>query len=269
MLKAVLESDQSIPAIPSIRGLLRSIAAEDGVLRNDAGSFDALATSLTTEKNWTPSAKTISFFDNCACRIARQPVQYQDLANEMNASDAAICLLPFCIAEQWPFVTGNENVADQKNIAEWVIRLLALLTRAGEDTDVIHKVHSQILNGTNDATLKRNLREGYEQRLKEIVAPLQSKGIEVVASVFNFPSIGGDANKHVALEAIFGPQLKGMQSMETLERFNHEDVEAVVASGRLGRLCRSLSSFVEETRRQGFMTLQGMKKQIEVRRATK
>jgi nucleolar pre-ribosomal-associated protein 1 len=265
MLKAVLEADQSIPAISSIRHLLRKIAAEDGVLVNGTGDFDALAISLTGEDDWAPSAKSFSFFDNCACRIAKQPVHYEDLAAKTNANYGAVCLLPFCIAEQWPFVIEAGDVDRQKSIAEWIVRLLALLTHTGEDEGPIQEVHSQIVNATKDVALKRFVKKAYRKGLREAVAGPQPKVVgsglvkaklSPVIEAFNAPIAPGMA---------FGPRAKVMESMEGLERLVNEDVEAAVANGRLGRLCRSLSSLVEETRRQGFITLQGMMTQIEVR----
>lgn len=265
MLKAVIEADQSKPAIPSIRDLLQKTAAEDGILVNDSDSFDALVTSLTKENDWIPGAGTMSFFDNCACRIARQPVHYQDIASRTNASGAAICLLPFCIVEQWPFVTRSEDLDEQENIAEWITRLLALLARSGKDTGMTHELHSQIQNATIEASLKKTLKKSYTRRLGEKVAQMRPKELKRVAHDSEVPSFRKALNTSAALDAAFERSPKAMESMEGLERLDREDLEVVVAKGRLGRLCRSLSSSVEETRKQGFVTLQAVTKQIEVR----
>jgi nucleolar pre-ribosomal-associated protein 1 len=265
ILKAVLEADQSMPAISSIKHLLRKIAAEDGVLVNGLGDFDALAISLTREDDWAPSAKSFSFFDNCACRIARQPVHYEDLAAKLNATHGVVCLLPLCIAEQWPFVTEAEDLDNQKNIAEWIVRLLALLTHAGEKGGVIQEVHSQIVNAIKDAALKRGVKRAYQKRINETVARLQRNDIGGALDKVKLSPAIGDFNAPVVPGTDFEPRAKRMESMEGLERLNDEDIETAVASGRLGRLCRSLSSFAEETRRQGFITLQGMMARIKVR----
>ena len=268
MLKAVLEADESIPAISSIKHLLKKIVAEDGVLVNKTGDFDALAISLIGEDDWAPSAKSFSFFDNCACRIARQPVHYEDLAAKMNASYGAVCLLPFCVAEQWPFVTEAEDVDHQKSIAEWIVRLLALLTHAGEDEGVMQEVHSQIVKATKDAALKRFVKKAYQKRVKrlhETVTRQQPKDVGSGLDKAKFSPLVEGFDAAIVPGMTFGPRAKVMEFMEGLERLVDEDVEAAVANGRLGRLCRSLSSFVEETRRQGFITLQGMMTRIEVR----
>lgn len=265
MLKAILEADQSIPAIPPIRHLLRTIAAEDGVLLDDLQYFDALVTSLTGENGWTPSARIISFFDNCACRIARQPVHYEDLVEGTNANVAAICLLPYCIAEQWPFVIGIEDRDDQKEIAEWIARFLVHLIRAGEEAEMIDALHCQIVSSTSDAALKKDLKKAYQRRTEESLPQVRSRGLKRVTRESHMTSVHGAASPHVAPKRALEPQYRAMESMEGLERLNHEDLEAVVGNGRLGRLCKSLSSLVEETRRQGFVTLQGVMKQIEVR----
>jgi len=228
-------------------------------------------TSLTRENGWVPSAKTISFLDKCACRIARRPVHYADLAAELNANDVVISLLALSIVEQWPFVTGSKDLDEQKDVAEWITRLFVLLTRAGEDRDVIHELHSRTVNGTDDAALKRTLKKAYQKRSKEAVSQRQPEELRGSANKSCVIPVGEAPSTSIALEATFVPQTNGMESgmelMEGLERLDHEDLEEVLANGRLGQLCRSLSSFVEETRRQGFMTLQGMMKHIEVRRA--
>ena len=269
MLKAVLQADQSIPAIPSIKRLLSRIVAEEGILLDNPEYFDALVNSLTSENDWTPTAGTISFFDNCAYRIARQPVHYEDLAMETKASGSAVCLLPVCVAEQWPFVANNENIDDRKVIAGWIARLFALLIHAGQHRDVIDRLHNQIVNASRDAELERNLNKAYQTRLEEAVTQTQPKDIGRVANEFDILPLDGALNAPVVSTATFEPQAKGMESMEGLDRLNYEDFEAVVADGRLGRLCRSLSSFMEETRRLGFVTLQGVMKRTEVRRAKK
>jgi hypothetical protein len=265
MLKAVLEADQSIPAISSIKKLLRKIVAEDGVLVNEMGDSDALAISLTREDNWAPSAKSFSFFDNCACRITRQPVHYEDLAARVNVSHGPVSLLPFCIAEQWPFVMEAEDVDPQKSIAEWIIRLLALLTHAGEDEGVIQEVHSQIVKATKDPLLKRFVKKVYQKRLHETLAREQPKDVESSLNQAKLSPLLEAFDAPVVPGITFEPRAKVMETMEGLERLVNEDVETAVASGRLGRLCRSLSSLVEETRRQGFIILQGTMTRIEVR----
>lgn len=265
MLKAILNADQSIPAIPSIRRILGRIAAEHGVLPADPNYFDALVTSFMTEDEWKPCAQTISFFDKCACRIAQQPVHYQDLALDTTADGTSICLLPFCLAEQWPFLFETENLDGQKNVAVWVTRILVLLTRAGASSVVIEQLHSQIMKATTDSALKRKLEKSYARRLKKKSLNLQNEEGERVVDESDTTAVSGSRATPFLLETTFELQPKGMESMEGLERLNHEDIEDVVASKRLGRLCRSPSSIVEETRRQGYMTLQGMMKQIEVR----
>lgn len=208
------------------------------------------------------------FFDNCACRIARQPVHYEDLAAEMNGSGSAICLLPFCVLEQWPFVTENEDLDDQKNIAEWISRLLVLFMHAGEDRDVMQQIHSQIVGSAKDTALRKILTKAYQTMLKERVVELQPELIGEAANISDTLSDNGASTARVAPMVTFEPLPNRLESMEGLERLNREDIEEVVANGRLGQLCRTLSSGVEETRRQGFMTLQGVIKQIEVRSTT-
>jgi nucleolar pre-ribosomal-associated protein 1 len=265
MVKAILEADQSIPAIPSIRHLLGKIAAEHGVLVNDSNYFDVLVTSFTPQKDWMPSDQTISFFDNCACRIAQQPVHYEDLVAQMPATDAAACLLPFCIAEQWAFLGATKHQDNKKSIAGWITRFFVLLARIGEDRSMIRELHNQIENATNDAALKKGFKKVYEKMSKETSAHLRPKVSERMSDESALLLASGARKTRVALEETFGPRPKEMETMEGLERLNHQDVEAVVANGRLGQFCRSLSATMEETRREGFMALQWMMKQIEVR----
>ena len=224
--------------------------------------------SLTTGQDWKASPKTFLFFDNCACRIARQPVHYEDLAAEMSGSGSAICLLPFCVLEQWPFVTENEDLDDQKNIAGWISRLLVLLIHAGEDRDVMQQIHSQIVGSAKDIALRKSLTKAYQMRLKESDVDLQPELIGEVVNISDTLSDNGASTARVVPMVTFEPLPNRLESMEGLERLNREDIEEVVANGRLGELCRTLSSGVEETRRQGFMTLQGVIKQIEVRSTT-
>jgi nucleolar pre-ribosomal-associated protein 1 len=264
MLKAVVETDQSLPAIPSIKHLLRRISVEHGILLDDLPCFDALVTSLTQDGNWTPNPKTISFFDNCASRIARQPVQYGDLAADENSDNAAICLLASCIAEQWPFATEIEGRDDQDNLAEWISRLFVLLIHAGEERDELQKLHIQIVDATNDPALSESLQNTYQTRLRRADAPQQLIESEKVVDESN--PLPNDESRNIrnTLETAFEPQPRRTESVGGLERLNQNDLEALVANGRLSSLCRTLSSSVEETRRQGFVALQRITKQIVV-----
>ncbi len=231
-------------------------------------TFDSLVISLSAGQDWRASPKTFSFFDNCACRIARQPVHYEDLAVQMNSSASAICLLPVCVAEQWAFVTSIEDSDDQKNIAEWTSRLLVLLMHAGEDREVMQQIHSQILDSANDTALRKSLIRVYQKMLKEKIFELQPVSVEEVVSIPDMVPNNGAFTARIAPLVTFEPPLDRLESMKGLERLNRADIEEAVANGRLARLCRALSSEVEETRRQGFMTLQEVIKQIEVGSAT-
>ena len=265
MLKAMLDVDQSMSPIPSIRNLLRMIAVEHGIL-DDPSYFDGLATSLMRDQHWFPSSKAVAFFDNCACRIAWQPAHYEDLATEVQGDRIAMCLLPFCIAEQWPFVVANEEVKEQENIAEWISRLLILLTRAGEAEDVIQEVRDRMVNATSEAATKSILRKSDRKELRNGTTQEQCQEISLPAGESNSPTVAEASHTPSAVEAIFEPRSKRIEFTEGIERLHQEDIGEVVVSGRLGRLCRSLSSLEDETRRQALTTLQGILKQIEVRR---
>jgi nucleolar pre-ribosomal-associated protein 1 len=264
MLKAVLEADQSTPAIPSIRHLLKIIAVEHGLLPDSLDYFDVFMTSLLPEKNWSPGRKTISFFDNCASRIARQPAHYEDLAAKTKGDRPAMCLLPFCVSEQWPFVIAAEEAKDRENIAGWISRLLMLLTSAGEDENVIQALRNQMVTATNEATICSILRKAGRKGMKKIYTQEQIQGVGHVAARTNSPSPAAASHDLVALETTFERQPKRAESMEGLERLHQEELGEVIANGRLGRLCGSLSSLEDETRRQALITLQSMLRQIEV-----
>lgn len=215
-----------------------------------------------------PSTKLLSYFDNCAGRIARRPVHYADLATEKNASNTAFSLLPLCIAEQWNFVIQNEDPCDQEDIALWITRLFALLARAAGNKNLIDELHTQIVDATTDAALKRTINRAYQEMLEERGAqpPAVTSG-RIDNGSDRLPN-SGTSNTHVATMATYESQAKEMEFLKGLERLGPEDLEPAVTNGRLGRLCRSLSSPVEQIRRQGFMTLQGIMKQIEVRTST-
>lgn len=263
MLTAVLGVDQSITAIPSIRQLLRRIAVEHGILPDRLDCFDALANSLTPERNWKPSTKTISFFDNCAGRIARQPVHYEDLAAEKNVGNAVFCLLPICIVEQWTFAIKNEDLDGQMEIALWISRLFAHLASTAGDKDLIQELHSQIVDATADAALKREISKAYQEIAERKDAKSYPTALGPADNGSNPLPVSDAPDTLIAREAIIEPKMQDMEWTEGLERLVHENLEEVVADGRLSRVCRSLSSPAEETRRQGFVTLQGTMKQIE------
>jgi nucleolar pre-ribosomal-associated protein 1 len=264
MLKAVVGADQSVPAIPTIKNLLRIIAVEDGVLLSDPAYFDALLDSFSTKDDWAPGTKTIAFFDNCASRIARQPVHYEDLVAETRSDAGVICLLPFCIAEQWHFAIKSADSDAQVNLAEWIVRLFVLIERAGEDKDVLLGLYTQIVHSTKDAIVKQGLKKAHQSQMKENIGEEQAGDLAPGLSELEETRIGRISKEPVLPEAIFKPQSKRIETMVGLDRLAVENLEEVVTDGRLGRLCQTLSSSVEETRRQGYMTLQAMMKPIEV-----
>lgn len=264
MLKAVLDTDPSILAVRSIKRLLNGVLVEHGILPSEPAYFDALVTSLTPEEVWLPSTKTINFFDSCASRIARQPVHYEDLAAELDGNGVTTCLLPICIAEQWPFVLRDQDLGGQENVGEWIMRLLVLLKYAGENPDVLTQLSNQIVNATNDAALKQKFRKAYERRPERTVYLQKPEEAGREASVP--PSTTTDEVPAIktVLQTAFEQRPRKVETIEGLERLYEEDLEELIADRRLARLCRSLSSPAEETRRQALVTLQRLTKQIEV-----
>lgn len=264
MLKAMLDANQSMSPIPSIRNLLRIIAVEHGILLDGSSYFDGLVTSLMRAQDWVPSSKAVAFFDNCACRIARQPAHYEDLATQVQGHRGPMCLLLFCIAEQWPFVVANEAGEGQENIAEWICRLLILLTGDGEAEDVIQELRDRMVNATDEAATRRIFRKSDWREFKNRITQEKLQEISLLAGEDNLPTVAEDSHPPFTIEALFEPRSKRIDFIEDLERLHQEDIGEVVVSGRLGRLCRSLSSFEEETRRQALIALQGILKQVEV-----
>ena len=265
MFKAVLEADPSTPAIPSIRHLLKILSVEHGLVLDGPNYFDGLVRSLLPDEIWVLGRETVCFFDNCASRIARQPAHYEDLAAVARRNGHTMGLLPFCIAEQWPFVTVNKGAKECENIAEWISRLLMLLIRAGEDKDTIGTLRSQMMAATKESQFSNILRKTDWKILRNMNIQERVPSGRGAAAQPHSPQLAQGRDTSVAkMEAVFGRQLKRIETIAGLERLHQEELGEVLANGRLGRLCRCLSSLEDETRRHAFLTLQGMLRQIEV-----
>jgi nucleolar pre-ribosomal-associated protein 1 len=264
ILKAVLEADQSIPTVPSIKRLLRSILVEYGVIPQNPLYYDALEMSLKPEKGWAPDMQTFAFFDNCSCRIARQPVHYDDITADFSNHSATVGTLPACISEQWSYLVAKEDVREAKNTAEWVARLLALFTIAEGNTSLIHNFHNRILDSTKDPRIRQLLEEKVREQRKTIARLDQHEKEEVHAKVSDSQPNDGGVDTNLEHELTFEAPLKRTETMEGLGSINQQDLEELVTTGSLGRHFECLSSLSEEIRRQAFVSLIGLTKSMEV-----
>ena len=262
MLKIAVGLDPENPLREEIKSLLTGLLVENGLVQEKFRAFNPLLTSLLTSENWSPQLATFKFVDSCIARLVRQPVHYQDLAElrlSRNSSQRPCSLLTTCVVEQWPFVARNENSETQKNIVEWIARFTRALSMvASSGKSDMYNVGDEMMEAVEGQS-KSFVAKAFEKEAKRapLLSPLEIHHEAQTNGVAESPATE-EKQPHVALGDMLGSISRSAESLEGLDRWDKEDLESAISSGRLGRLLHCMGSEEEEIRRQTFLLLRGL-----------
>lgn len=240
-----------------IYDLLRAVLVENSVLKNSASSFAALTSSLEASASELLD-NSLSFLDNCICRVAKKPVHYQDMvASLFENTSGPVSLLIATIVEQWPFVVKNKDTEATAGIATWIAKFSRELKQAGEDSNALRMALDKIL----EATGNKKARSPLKKALKEISKTEEDHDSDDSSNNGQRGSIQktsptlGDNVQSVDLIEIFGSLPTEGKTHHELQRWEKEELVVAVEEGHAAALILCLCSEYEEVRRQAFMNL--------------
>ncbi|PWY79262.1 hypothetical protein BO70DRAFT_430053 [Aspergillus heteromorphus CBS 117.55] len=243
----VLVSATSRDSLREIDSLSRTVLTEASVLQQPS-SFPALLSSFETT-DAEKLQRQLSFFDNCACRIAKKPVHYQDLVDaSLQGASSPVSPLVAAITEQWPFITKAGDAETESAVATWVARVLGNLKRAGEDAKALKAARDQLVECAENKKSK--------SMLKKALKDTEDDGADTVMEDATSPDAAAAAEKEeVDLDEIFGTLPTEGTTHNELRRWEKDELEVSVEQGRIAELMLCLCSEHEEVRRQAFANI--------------
>jgi nucleolar pre-ribosomal-associated protein 1 len=248
ILKVLVEtSDKDSSRRISI--LLRTVLAENFVLRNSPQSFNSLLSSLEDSETETLH-KQLVFFDNCVSRVAKKPVHYVDLLESLS-EDAASELSPLvaAIVEQWPFVVKAGDETTELVIGSWIAKLFGQLKQGGESASALKAARDSLV----EATETKKTRSQFKKCLKETEGVDDEDKMDIDSAPTQPPL--ADKTAAVDLDEIFGFLPTEGTTHNALTKWERVDEEEAVEQGHLAELMLCLCSEHEEVRRQAFANL--------------
>ncbi|PYH97549.1 hypothetical protein BO71DRAFT_373158 [Aspergillus ellipticus CBS 707.79] len=236
----VLVTAASRDSLSEIDGLLRTVLTESSILQRPS-SFPALLSSFETSDS-AKLQRQLAFFDNCACRIAKKPVHYQDL---VDASFQGVSPLVAAVTEQWPFVIKAGDAEAESAVAAWIAKMLGNLKRAGVDAKALKAARDKLMdcaeNKKSKSTLKKALKDTEDDG-----------GDTVMEDATSQEATAAGEKEEVDLDEIFGTLPTEGTTHNELHRWEKDELEVSVEQGRIADLMLCLCSEHEEVRKQAF-----------------
>lgn len=229
--------------------LLRTVLAENFVLRNSPQSFNSLLSSLEDSETTTLHQQLV-FFDNCVSRVAKKPVHYVDLLEPLS-EDAANELSPLvpAIVEQWPFVVKSGDETNELAVGSWIAKLFTQLKQGGESTSALKAARDALV----EATETKKVRSQFKKCLKETEDADDEDKMDLDSDPVQPASSG--KTEEVDLDEIFGFLPTEGTTHNALHKWERLDEEEAVEQGHIAELMLCLCSEHEEVRRQAFSNL--------------
>lgn len=236
-------------SLQEIATLLSTVLAENSILQSSSASFNSLLSSFEGSDSEQLHSQ-LGFFDNCACRLAKKPVHYQDLIGSLSDSAAgSVSSLFAAVSEQWPFVVKNGDGAIESSVGSWIAKALGKFKQAGENTKALKSVRDGCLEATKNKKTKSVLKKalkGIEETEDDVKMHDSAKDISQTSPT---------EEQEVDLEDIFGPLPTEGTTHNALQKWEKDDLEVSVDQGRIADLMLCLCSEHEEVRRQAFANL--------------
>ncbi|KAL3475134.1 ribosome 60S biogenesis N-terminal-domain-containing protein [Aspergillus californicus] len=221
--------------------LLRNVLSEHSVL--SSSSFSSLLSCFESSNSETLQYQ-LAFFDNCACRIAKKPVHYQDLLGSLVDKPEKLSPLVAGAIEQWPFVFKAGDASAEKAVGEFVAHLLGKLHSAGEDLRGLKAARDTLVNATEDKKLKSRLKKalkGCEDAKEDVASAEQTSSSK--------------EKQDVDLEGMFGALPVEGTTHNGLTRWEQKELDMSLEEGRVAELLLCFCSEHEEVRRQALANM--------------
>ncbi|KAJ5098703.1 hypothetical protein N7532_005704 [Penicillium argentinense] len=245
VLKVLIEtSDRDSSRRISV--LLRSVLVESSILQNSPLSFNALLTSIEDVGSETLQ-KQLVFIENCLSRVAKKPVHYLDLIENLSkgATDTTSSFVA-AIVEQWPFIVKAGDESTEAAVGSWISKLLGQLNQAGESPAALKSARDALV----EVTKTKKVRSSFKKCLRE--TDDAESGDKMDIDTTPVTSIATSKRPEVDLDEIFGFLPAEGTTHNALHRWEKEDLEVAVEQGQVAELMLCLCSDHEEVRRQAF-----------------
>ncbi|KAL4821447.1 ribosome 60S biogenesis N-terminal-domain-containing protein [Aspergillus spinulosporus] len=238
----VLINTSSEGSFKEIHRLLANVLIEYSVIR--PSSFPALLSSFGSS-DCEPQHQ-LAFFDNCACRVTKKPVHYQDLLGSLVHTPELLSPLVAAVIEQWPFVLKAGNDSAKTDVGEFIVKLLRNLHSTGESLEGLKAAQDELVNATDDRKLK--------SRFKKALKGCGEDEKEEPNPEFEPSKPPSSALKkewqNIDLKEIFGSLPAEGTTHNELYRWDQKEVAESLEEGRIAELLLCLCSKHEEIRRQ-------------------
>ncbi|KAI2920464.1 hypothetical protein CBS147371_3149 [Aspergillus niger] len=247
ILKVLVET-ASRYSLREIDQLLRTVLTEYSVLQNPS-SFPAILSSFEISDS-EKLQRQLSFFDNCACRIAKKPVHYQDLVDSLfEGFSSPVSPLVAAVIEQWPFVVKSGDPAVESAVVAWIAQTLGSLKRAGENAKALKSARDKLVESAENKKSK----SAFKKALKDIEDAEEDHEMDIDAPSQDTTTTA--KKEEVDLEEVFGTLPTESTTHNELHRWEKEDIEVAVEQGRIAELVLCLCSAYEEVRKQAFTSI--------------
>jgi nucleolar pre-ribosomal-associated protein 1 len=243
-----------------IENLLTTVLRENSIIQSSS-AFSSLLSSFDATDSENIQHQ-LAFFDNCACRIAKKPVHYDDLLSSLtDGENKPTSFIVAAITEQWPFVAKNGNAAAELAVSTWIARLLGKLKQAGEDLKILKAARDSVLQTVESKQLKSALKKA----LKDTDEAANNDGMSQNGESRSEAHAQKDKAAQVDLREIFGTLPTESKTHNELHKWEKEELEIAVEQGRISDLMLCLCSEHEEVRRQAFANLNRFMAKLRVR----
>lgn len=249
VMKVLVEAS-SQESLGDIYRLLRSVLVEHSILQS-ASSFTALVSSFDTSDSANLHHQ-LAFFDNCACRIAKKQVHYQDLVGSFTKDQSKpTSSIAAAMSEQWPFVIKSGDANAQIAVCAWAAQVLGRLKQAGEDSKTLKGVRDSLMDAADNKKVKSTLKKA----LKEHEDSSPDHGKKELNVDQEAARAAENEQPRVDLLEMFGPLPVESDTRNELHKWDKEEMEVSIEQGRVAELLVCLCSEHEEVRRQAFSNI--------------
>ncbi|KAL6235628.1 hypothetical protein BDW75DRAFT_208924 [Aspergillus navahoensis] len=226
-----------------IHRLLANVLIEYSVIH--PSSFSALLSSFVSS-DFESLQRQLAFFDNCACRVAKKPVHYQDLLGSLMDSPKLLSSLVAVVVEQWPFVIKAGNASTETSVGEFIAKLLRNLHLTGESFEGLKAARDELVTATEDKKLKSR----FKKALKGCEEDKQ-EGQKADTEQSKKPSSATEREwQNIDLEETFGSLPAEGTTHNELYRWEQKELAESLEEGLIAELLLCLCSGHEEVRRQ-------------------
>lgn len=259
ILKVLIETSDK-DSSKEIENLLTTILRENSIIQSSS-AFSCLLSSFDATESKSVHSQ-LAFFDNCACRIAKKPVHYDDLLSSLTEGEnKPTSFIVAAITEQWPFVAKNGDAAAELAVSTWIARLFGKLKQTGEDPKTLKAARDSILQTVESKQLKSTLKKA----LKDTEEAANNDGTSQDGVSRSEVHAQKDKAAQVDLREIFGALPTESKTHNELHKWEKEELEIAVEQGRISDLMLCLCSEHEEVRRQAFANLNRFMAKLRVR----